>query len=277
MTSSGGRVLNAGFRIWTTLVFVFLFVPILFVIMHSFTSARSFFVWGGFSVAPYVGMFHNAQLRDTVANSLIAAAGATAIAIVIGTLTGIALARLTGRWAWWCTSVVVLILTTPEIIDAIGLQIGFVWLGGPFRSGMIPLWIGQSVFSSAVVTLVVRARMHSLDETLEHAAADLYATPLRVFQQITLPQIAPAILAGGLLAFTFSLDNVVVAQFVSSANSTTFPVYMFGLTRTVMRPEVGAMSAVLIVLTLVALAGVALVLRRTGDSSSAVAQTLAGQ
>lgn len=277
MTFPRARALNAVFRVWTVVVFVFLFVPIAFVVAHSFTGARSFFVWGGFSTAPYAGLIHNAQLRDTVANSLIAAAGATSIALALGTLAGIALARHAGRWTSWCTGVVILILTTPEIIDAIGLQIGFVWAGGPFRSGMIPLWIGQSVFSSAVVTLVVRARMHSLDETLEHAAADLYASPFRVFRHITLPQIAPAILAGGLLAFTFSLDNVVVAQFVSSANTTTFPVYMFGLTRTVMRPEIGAMSTVLIAMTLVALTVVALVLRRSGDSSSTVARTLAGQ
>lgn len=273
----GERALDVGFRMWTGVVFVFLFLPIAFVVAHSFTGARSFFVWGGFSVSPYLGMVRNPQLLDTVANSLMAAIGATAIAIVVGTLAGIALARHRGRWAMWCMGAVVLILTTPEIVDAIGLQIGFVWIGGPFRSGMVPLWIGQSVFSSAVVTMVIRARMYSLDETLEQAAADLYATPFRVFRQITLPQLGPAILAGGLLAFTFSLDNVVVAQFVSSANTTTFPVYMFGLTRTVMRPEVGAMSTVLLVFTLFALVVVALVLRRSGGGHTAMAQTIVGQ
>ena len=103
-----------------------------------------------------------------------------------------------------------------------------------------------------------------------------YATPRRAFFQITLPLIAPAILSGGLLAFTFSLDNVVITQFVSTPDTTTFPVYVFGLTRTLMRPEVGAMSTIILGLTLVSLFLVALALRRSGDSTSQIAATFAG-
>lgn len=277
MASRSERSFNLALRIWTTVVFVFLFLPIVFVFIHSFTAARSFFVWGGFSVEPYARMLDNAQLRDAVVNSLVAAAGATSIAMVLGTLAGIALARRPGRWSVWCMALILVILTTPEIVDAVGLQIWFVQLGGLFRTGMVPLWIGQSVFSSAVVAMVVRARMIGIDDTLEQAAADLYAAPFTVFRQITFPLVAPAILAGGLLAFTFALDNVVVSQFVSSADTTTFPVYMFGLTRTVMRPEIGAMSTVLIALTMVALGMVAYVLRRTDVRKDTVVVTLTGQ
>lgn len=277
MASRSHRVLDVAFRVWTAVVFAFLFLPIVFVVIHSFTAARSFFVWGGFSIEPYQRMLDNAQLRDVVVNSCVAAIGATGIALVLGTLAGIALARRPGRWSAWCMALVLVILTTPEIVDAVGLQIWFVQLGGPFRTGMVPLWIGQSVFSSAVVAMVVRARMIGIEDTLEQAAADLYATPFAVFRQITFPLVAPAILAGGLLAFTFALDNVVVSQFVSSADTTTFPVYMFGLTRTVMRPEVGAMSTVLIALTMLALALVAYVLRRTDARKDTVAVTLTGQ
>ena len=132
------------------------------------------------------------------------------------------------------------------------------------------------MFSSAVVALIVRARLAGLDESLEEAAADLGATPARAFRQITLPLMAPALLAGGLLAFTFSLDNTIVSQFVSVAGNTTFPVYVFSSVRQVMKPDVGAAATLMLLLTLVALALVALVLRRSGDTSSDVAATLAG-
>jgi putrescine transport system permease protein len=270
------RILNAGLGVWTFLVFAFLFVPIVFVVAHSFSSARSFLIWGEFSTEPYKAMWDNAQMREAVINSFKAAIGSTAVSIVLGTLAGIALARRPGKWTVAFMAFVLLILTTPEIVDAIGLQLWFVRLGGIFQEGMWPLWIGQSIFSSAVVTLIVRARMAGLDDSLEQAAADLYATPFNTFRQITLPLVAPAILAGGLLAFTFSLDNVVVTQFVSSADTNTFPVYVFGLTRTVMKPEVGAMASVLIALTLLALVLVAVVLRRSGDDSSKIAATLTG-
>jgi len=270
------RLLDATLGVWTAIVFVFLFLPIAYVVVHSFSGARSFQIWGGFTTEPYSAMLDNRQLRDAVSNSLKAAVGSTLVSLVIGTFAGIALARRPGRWTIGFMVLVLLILTTPEIVDAIGLQLWFFRLEGIFTSGLWPLWIGQSIFSSAVVTLIVRARMAGLDDSLEQAAADLYATPVTAFRQITLPLVAPAVLAGGLLAFTFSLDNVVITQFISSPDTNTFPVYVFGLTRTVMKPDVGAMSTVLIGFTLVALVLVALVLRRSGDDASKIAATLTG-
>ena len=132
------------------------------------------------------------------------------------------------------------------------------------------------MFSSAVVTLIVRARIAGLDEHLEEAAADLFATPRRAFLQITLPLDAAGDPRRRAAAFTFSLDNVVATSFVSPAGETTFPVYVFGLTRAVIRPEVAAMSTVILGLTLVSLGLVALALRRSGDSTSQIAATFAG-
>jgi ABC-type spermidine/putrescine transport system permease subunit II len=269
-------LLDLGLAAWTVLVFAFLFIPIIYVVIYSFTSARSWFVWGGFSTKPYHAMLENDQLKHAVTNSFKAAIGSTLIAVVLGTLAGVALARRPGKWTIGFVAILLLILTTPEIVDAIGLQLWFVRLGETFRTGMLPVWLGQSIFSSAVVTLIVRARMAGLDDSLEQAAADLYATPRRAFFQVTLPLVAPAVLAGGLLSFTFSLDNVVVTQFVSSPGTSTFPVYVFGLRRSVIRPEIGAMSSVLLALTLFALALVALVLRRSGDDSSKIAATFTG-
>jgi ABC-type spermidine/putrescine transport system permease subunit II len=156
------------------------------------------------------------------------------------------------------------------------MQLEFVQLGGPLREGLIPLWIGQSIFSIAVVTLIVRARLAGMDESLEQAAADLFATPFTAFRQITLPLIAPAILAGGLLAFTFALDNVIISDFVKAPGTNTFPTYVFGLAKTVMKPEVASMATALIGVTLFAIVAAALILRRGGDDSSKIAATLTG-
>ena len=265
-----------GLGLWTVLVYVFLFLPIAFVVIHSFTDSRDFTRWGGFTTRWYTRFLDNYNLKTSLTNSIKVALIATLISVVLGGLAGIALARRPGVWTKAFLALVFLVLVTPEIVDAIGLQIWFVNLGGIFRQGLVPLWIGQSIFSSAVVTLIVRARMAGLDESLEEAAADLYATPARAFRQITLPLVYPALLAGGLLAFTFSLDNVIISQFVSVPGSTTFPVYVFSSVRQVIRPDIGAASAVMLGLTLLALGLVVAVLKRSGDSSSEIAATITG-
>ena len=268
--------LTFGLGVWAVLVYVFLFLPIVYIVVHSFNANRDFFSWSGFSTSWYSEMWNNQQLKDAVTNSFKAAIGSTIIAIILGTLAGVALSRRPGGWVRGFMTFVLLILVTPEIVDAIGLQLWFFRLGGIFVQGMWPIWVGQAIFSSAVVTLIVRARMAGMDDQLEQAAGDLYATPRRAFFQVTLPLIAPAILSGGLLAFTFSLDNVVITQFVSTPETNTFPVYVFGLTRTLMKPEVGAMSTLILGLTLVSLTLVALALRRSGDSTTQIAATFAG-
>ena len=267
---------RAALWVWSALVIVFLFLPLGFVIGHSFNDNRSMFVWSHFSAKWYSSMWDNAQMRDAVQSSFSAAAVAALVSVVLGTLAGITLARRPGRWTIWFLALVLLVLTTPEIVDATGMQLEFIQVGGPLRSGLVPLWVGQSIFSTAVVTLIVRARMAGMDESLEHAAADLFATPFTAFRQITLPLIAPAILAGGLLAFTFALDNVIISDFVKAPGTNTFPTYVFGLARTVMKPEVASMATVLIGVTLLALVVAALILRRTGDDSSKIAATLTG-
>ncbi len=267
---------RAALWVWSALVIVFLFLPLGFVVGHSFNDNKSMFVWSHFSTKWYSSMWDNEQMRDAVRSSFSAAAVAALVSIVLGTLAGITLARRPGRWTIWFLALVLLVLTTPEIVDATGMQLEFIQIGGPLRSGLIPLWVGQSIFSTAVVTLIVRARMAGMDESLEHAAADLFATPFTAFRQITLPLIAPAILAGGLLAFTFALDNVIISDFVKAPGTNTFPTYVFGLAKTVMKPEVASMATVLIGVTLFALVVAALILRRTGDDSSKIAATLTG-
>jgi ABC-type spermidine/putrescine transport system permease subunit II len=178
--------------------------------------------------------------------------------------------------------IVFLILVTPEIMDAIALAGWMQRIGGPFTSdwgpvpfGMLRLWVGQSLYASAVVTLIVRARLAGIDESLEEAAADLGASPRTAFREITLPLIAPALVAGGLLSFTLCLDNTIISSLISGASS-TFPVALISATKSEIAPFWGAGAVVLFVVTMAALAFLAITLRRSGDSSSDIAATLGG-
>ena len=138
------------------------------------------------------------------------------------------------------------------------------------------MWVGQSLYASAVVTLIVRARLAGLDNSLEEAAADLGASPARAFRQITMPLISSALIAGGLLAFALSLDNAVISTLISEAGSTTFPVALLGAKKSTIKPFWGVGAALLFVVTLSALWFVAVVLRRSGESTSKIAATLTG-
>lgn len=339
--------------IWTTLVMLFMFIPILLVFRHSFNEGSSFSIWSGhtsikwwgelfdsgatwavivrFIVITGIGLvlkrilvansqisprilnwigpagfivafvvnglvtdwFHDifdfAGIGDAIRNSFLAAFGATVIAVAIGGLAGVGLARRPGAWTKLFMVTIVLILVTPEIMDAIALVtwfqriadvpvLGYVFKHGigPFNGGINKLWVGQSLYASAVVTLIVRARLAGLDESLEEAAADLGATPSRAFRQITLPLISSALIAGALLSFTLCLDNAVISTLVSEAGSTTFPVALLGATKSTIKPFWGVGAVMLFAITMGALAFVAVVLRRSGESSSDIAATLAG-
>ncbi|MEZ5375833.1 MAG: ABC transporter permease subunit [Acidimicrobiales bacterium] len=227
--------------------------------------------------------FDNANVGDTLRNSFIAAAGATVIAVIMGGTAGVALARRTGHWSKPFMFVLFLVLVTPEIMDAIALLGWFVRLGGPFNTsvgpvnnGILRLWVGQSLYTSALVTLIVRARLEGLDASLEEAAADLGATPYRAFREITLPLISSALVAGGLLSFTLCLDNTIIANAVATAGSTTFPVFVIGTAKSTTKPFVGAAAVVLFGVTVASLAFVYSVLKRSGQSSSEMAATFTG-
>jgi spermidine/putrescine transport system permease protein len=231
----------------------------------------------------YRDIFRDVNIGDAMRNSFMAAFGATVIAVVIGTLSGVALARRPGRWTAVFLAVVFLILVTPEIMDAISLATWMEKLSypfkhnlGPLKFGMMRLWAGQSLYASAVVTLIVRARLAGLDESLEEAAADLGASPSRAFRQITLPLISSAIIAGALLSFTLCLDNTVISALISGGGVSTFPVALLGATRSTIKPFWGVGSVVLFMVTMGALGFVAIALRKSGDSSSQIAATLTG-
>ena len=261
---------------WTAGVIIFLFTPILFLMAMSFNDFKSIFKWTKFSTRWWGHMLDNTSLTSSVRVSVEVAVISTLLALVLGTFAGLALARRPGKWTAGFVGIILLILVTPEIVDGAGQLSWFVRLGGSFREGLTPIVLVHTVFSSAVVTLIVRARVAGLDARLEEAAADLFAPPIRAFFQITLPLVMPAVLSGGMLAFTLSLDNVVSTSFVSPAGVTTFPNYVFGLSGGIIRPEVAAMATLFIGVTLLAVAIVAVVLRRGGQSGSEIAATFTG-
>jgi putrescine transport system permease protein len=274
---------NLVLLLWGVAVFVFLFLPIAMIVIYSFNDGRALVVWNQFGLGAYSRAVSDPTIRNAIYTSLRAALGAALIATVIGSLAGIALARRPGRWTVGFLALLFLVLVTPEIVDAISLLIWYVRIGGPFgpdntivNYGLVRLWIGHAIFASAVVTLIVRARLAGLDEALEEASGDLYASPAQTFRQITLPLMMPAVLAGALLSFSLSLDNTIISSFVSTANASPWPVYVFSAVRAVLRPEIAAMSTLVLLLTLFALGLVALVLRRGGASGEEAAAMLAG-
>jgi len=272
-------------RIWGVLVYLFLFAPIAIIVVYAFNSGRTLINWDGFGFDGFQQAFDSPEMTNAVRTSLTVAVGSALIATVLGTLAGIALARRPGRWTPIFLGLLFLILVTPEIVDALALLIWYVAIGGPFgpdspipglNYGLARLWAGHSLFATAVVTLIVRARLLGVDESLEEAAADLYASPFRRFREITLPLMLPAVLAGALLAFSLSLDNVIISTFVSAAGNTPWPVVVFSAVRSVLRPAFASMSAVLFGVTLLSLGVVAIVLRRSGQSSEEMAKTFTG-
>ncbi|MFT2817230.1 ABC transporter permease [Leifsonia sp. A12D58] len=272
-----------GLRVWGIIVFVFLFLPIIVMIVYSFNTGRLLASWEGFGFDAYEAALANPIIRGSIITSITAAVGAAILSTALGTLGGIALARsrVGSLTVIVATGLLAITLFTPEIVDAVAMLPWFVTLGtdaglGAFNIGLVRLVTAHAVLSVAVVTFIVRARMAGLDASLEEAAADLYATPFRRFTQITLPIASPAIWAGALMSFTLSLDNTIVSSFIQVPGSTPFPVYIFSALRVGLRPEIAAVSTAMFLLTLLALAVVAMVLRRGNASTEEIARTLAG-
>ncbi len=234
-----------------TFGFAFLYVPILSMIIYSFNESRLVTVWGGFSTKWYVELLQNQQVLNAAKLSLkIAAINATG-AVILGTLAGLALARFRrfkGRTL--LTGMTTAPLVMPEVITGLSLLLLFVameqWFGWPAGRGVTTITIAHMTFSMAYVTVVIQSRLSSLDESLEEAAMDLGARPAKVFFVITLPIIFPAILAGWLLAFTLSWDDLVIASFVSGPGSSTLPLVIFSKVRLGVSPDINALATIMV-------------------------------
>ena len=233
--------------------FAFFYVPILSMIVYSFNASRLATVWGGFSTKWYATLLSNKQVGKALWLSLEIALLSSTIATILGTMAGIALARFTrfrGRTLF--SGLVTAPLVMPEIITGISSLIFFIlmaqYVGWPSSRGFTTVTLAHITFSMVFVTTIVQSRMLSADRAIEEAAMDLGARPWQVLRDVTLPVIAPAILSGWLLAFTISMDDVVITNFTTGPGTTTLPILIWSKVKLGVTPDINAL-ATLIVLT----------------------------
>ena len=233
--------------------FAFLYIPILSLIVYSFNKSRLVTVWAGFSTEWYGRLFENEQILGAAWLSLkIAAINATG-AVILGTLAGLALARFGQfRGRTILSSMTTAPLVMPEVITGLSLLLLFVAMeqlfGWPAGRGVTTITIAHMTFTMAYVTVIVQSRLATMDDSLEEAAMDLGARPAKVFFLITLPIIAPALISGWLLAFTISLDDLVIASFVAGPGSSTLPMVIFSKVRLGVSPDINALASIMVLL-----------------------------
>jgi putrescine transport system permease protein len=227
-----------------------LYIPMLVLISYSFNASELVNVWGGFSGRWYAELLHNRQILDAAALSLEVGVVASTCAVVLGTLAAIALVRFTAfRGRLLLTGMVNAPLVMPEIITGITQLLLFIAMfnlfGWPHR-GFTTIVISHVAFATAYVTVTVRSRLHGADRSLEEAAMDLGAGPVRAFVDITLPIIAPALVSGWLLSFTLSLDDLVISSFVSGPGTSTLPMVIYSKVKLGLSPDINALASLII-------------------------------
>jgi putrescine transport system permease protein len=238
---------------WMVAVFIFLFLPIAVIVIYSFNGGRNLYIWTEWSARWYGAALDNPRVLNALRVSVQTALISALIAVSFGVLAGIALARRKGMWTAPYLGLIFVILGIPELVSAIGQMIWYDRLG--IFDGIARLSIGHSLFNTAVVALIVRARAEGIGETLEQAAADLGAVPWRAFLDITLPVMFPAVLAGLLLSFTFSLDDVIISLFVQRPGTSTLPIYILSALKAGLKGDVAALAVMMLA---VSIAGIAL-------------------
>jgi len=255
-----GRLFEPALRSWAALVYAFLFLPIVVVVIFSFNASRLVDVWSGFSLKWYGIAWTDPSILDALKTSLIVAAVNSVFATAFGTLAAIGMQRVGRRLRTAFETLVYGTIVTPEIVIAIASLLFFVTINVDL--GIPTIIITHVVYNTSIVALIVRARLVGMDRTLEEAAADLGATPIQTLRRITIPLLYPAILAGGLLAFTFSFDDFVLTFFVSGATSTTLPLKIFSMLRFGISPVVNAVATVMLAVTLTCIFTASLLVRR---------------
>lgn len=241
-------VFRAVFDGWTVGVLAFLYVPIAVMVAYSFNASRLNIVWQGFSWRWYQELAHNGPLLQAARNSLVIATLTTVMSVVLGTLGAWLLHRYRFRGVRVLQTLVGVPVVMPEIIMGISLLVLFTMVGLPLGFGTVVL--AHVTFCFPFVLLAVQARLAGLDPALEEAALDLGATPAQAFWLVIIPALRPAIVAGALMAFTLSMDEVIVTYFTASPAATTLPLRIFGLAKVGLNPMLNALSAVFVVATI---------------------------
>jgi spermidine/putrescine transport system permease protein len=240
-----------GFDSIAVLCFLLLYAPIVLLVLYSFNEGTSIAIWEGFSWRWYESAWENEQVQSAALRSLYVAIVASVVATSAAVLAALATTRRAPyRGQTMVFAIINQPLMVPEIVTAVALLIFFALIKSlTGYTGGAYLYVAHSAFCIPFAYLPIRARLQGMDLTLEQAAADLYGTPFRVFRRVTLPLLWPGILAGAMLAFVISLDDVVITEFVKSAGQDTLPTYMLGQLRRVVTPEVNAISSVLLAIS----------------------------
>ena len=230
---------------------LFIYLPMLILVIYSFNASKLVTVWGGWSLKWYVGLLDNTQLMGSVMRSLEIAFYTAIAAVALGTLAAFVLTRIShfkGRTLFG--GLVTAPLVMPEVITGLSLLLLFVamaqMIGWPQERGIVTIWIAHTTFCSAYVAVVVSSRLRELDMSIEEAAMDLGAKPWKVFFLITIPMIAPSLAAGAMMSFALSLDDLVLASFVSGPGSTTLPMEVFSAVRLGVKPEINAVASLIL-------------------------------
>jgi len=264
--------------------FAFLYAPIVLLIIYSFNESKLVTIWGGFSTKWYGELLRNDQIIDAALLSLRIAIVSATVAVIFGTLSGLALARFgrfRGRVSF--TGMITAPLVMPEVITGLSLLLLFVsmeeLIGWPSGRGVTTITIAHITFSMAYVAVIIQSRLSSFDESLEEAAMDLGSRPLRVLMDITLPIIAPAMISGWLLSFTLSLDDLVIASFTSGPGSSTLPMVIYSKVKLGVSPDINALATLMILIVTVGVVAAGWLMhkaeqRRQRDVQMAIAENL---
>ena len=238
-------------NVWIALTFLFLYLPIAVVIIFSFNTSKMNILWEGFTFQWYGSFFQNRSLMDALVNTLIIAVASTAISTVIGTIGAVGM----GKYRYFGKDIIDYLLYIPVVIPEVVLGIALLCVFSicQIPLGLFSITIAHATFCIPFVVITVRARLAGFDGFLEEAAMDLGANRLQTFMKVTLPLLLPGVISGALLAFSLSLDDVIISFFVSGPNSITLPVKIFSMVKTGVTPEVNALSTIIMLVVMVAI------------------------
>lgn len=274
------KLSQSGLSIYAVFGYLFLYTPIIVLVIFSFNDSRSTAQWAGFTTRWYGEMLNDSQIILALWNSLFVAVIATVISVIFGTLAAMALERYSFRGKLTMDAIMYLPIVIPDIAMAIMLLLFFNFSGIGFDVWKLSIFgirltvpysviIGHVAFDVAFVAVVVRARLAQMDRTLEEAAEDLYANAWQTFRRVTLPQMMPGILGGALLAFTLSLDDFVITFFTSGAGFNTLPVRVFSMIKKGVTPKINAVSTLMLAVSLL-LVTISLILQRRDDGEGKI-------
>ncbi len=228
------------------LVYLFLYIPLIVVVLFSFNSSRISVSWVGFSFKWYNILFHDKTIINAALNSLAIAFISSIMSVIMGTMAGIALHRYKIKLL---SSLILIPVAAPELLIGIALLLFFVLIN--FTLGYISIILAHIAFCISFVAIAVKSRMHGMDDSILYAARDLGAGPVRAFLLILIPTILPGIISGGLMAFTLSVDDFIITFFTAGPDATTLPLVIYAMLKMGITPEINAISTIIIIFTLI--------------------------